>query len=515
MPREPFTSTRSPGRMRASATSAASSRVATGTTASDRQAGSEGGVRQRACRRTAHRDQEVEPGRRSRATRLTMERFGVRAELEHLAEHGDLAGASARSRHGVEHLPQRRRTGVVRIVDERDAPGQPEQLAAMRRRLQTTRGLYDLRHRNFELDRDGRRGQHIRQVAQAEERRDQRGRTRRRLELGRRAVETAVLDVRRSDIGCGIDAECHDLAEKPLGPGHDPRIVGVGDEHVLGVSGLENFGFRVGNRLGRLEEAEMGVANIGPHADVRFRDADQRANLSRMVHAQLDDSDLRPGPQLEQRERQTDVVVEIPLVPEDAITRRQKLRGDFLGRRLSGTSGDRHDPGARPASYLARDVLQAARRVIDSNHHPGRRLQWLRLVPRQHDGPCPARHRFGDEVVPVEPFAPDRYETISRGERPRIDHDPSDRRRPDRRGPPVPARSRRRRPRSARAAPRAMAPETERGAAPGRSSPRPRRRRAARDRRFPGTSRGPCRRPTRGRPNALPARLARSPPYDR
>ncbi len=34
----------------------------------------------------------------------------------------------------------------------------------------------------------------------------------------RRAVETAVLDVRRSDIGGGIDAECHDLAEKPLGP---------------------------------------------------------------------------------------------------------------------------------------------------------------------------------------------------------------------------------------------------------------------------------------------------------
>ena len=77
-------------------------------------------------------------------------------------------------------------------------PGQPQQLAAMRRRLQTTRGLYDLRHRNFELDRYGRRGQHIRQVAQAEERRDQRGRTRRRLELGRRAVETAVLDVRRA-----------------------------------------------------------------------------------------------------------------------------------------------------------------------------------------------------------------------------------------------------------------------------------------------------------------------------
>ena len=90
-----------------------------------------------------------------------MSRLGVRAELEHLAEHRDLARAPRRRPHRFERLAQRRRTGVVRIVDERDATGQPQQLAAVCRRPQSRGGFYDLRHRNFELDGNCRRGQHI------------------------------------------------------------------------------------------------------------------------------------------------------------------------------------------------------------------------------------------------------------------------------------------------------------------------------------------------------------------
>jgi hypothetical protein len=63
----------------------------------------------------------------------------------------------------------------------------------------------------------------------------------------------------------------------------------------------------------------VGVADVRPHAHLGLRDADERANLSRMVHAQLDDRDVRPRAQLQQRQRQADVVVEIPLVPEDPI----------------------------------------------------------------------------------------------------------------------------------------------------------------------------------------------------
>ncbi len=90
-----------------------------------------------------------------------MSRIGVGAELEHLAEHRDLARAPRRRPHRFERLAQRRRTGVVRIVDERDATRQPQQLAAVRRRPQSRGDLYNLRHRNFELDGNRRRGENI------------------------------------------------------------------------------------------------------------------------------------------------------------------------------------------------------------------------------------------------------------------------------------------------------------------------------------------------------------------
>ena len=278
-----------------------------------------------------------------------------------------------------------------------------------------------------------------------------------------------------------VDPERHDLPEEPLGPPHDSRVVGVGDEDIVGVRSIENLGLGIGDRVSRLEEPEVRVAHIGPHADVGLRDADQRANLSRMIHAQFDDCDLRPRAQLEQRERQADVVVEIPLVPEDAMARRQKLRGDFLGRRLARASRDRHDLGTRPPPYLTRDVLQRRRRVVDSNHdRPRRQLVSLRQIARHDDSACSPRQHVGHEVVAVEPLALDGDEAIASLERSRIDHDPPDRGRPIPMDDLVRPRRRRHRPRSARAAPRAMTPATGRDGAPARSSRRPRRRTAAR-----------------------------------
>ncbi len=104
-------------------------------------------------------------------------------------------------------------------------------------------------------------------------------------ELRRRPVEPAVLDRGGADVGRGVDPEGHDLAEEPLRPPHDSRVVGVGHEHVVGARALEDLGLGVGDGVGGGEESEVRVADIGPHADVGLRDADQRANLSRVIHA--------------------------------------------------------------------------------------------------------------------------------------------------------------------------------------------------------------------------------------
>ncbi len=131
--------------------------------------------------------------------------------------------------------------------------------------------------RHSELQADGDARQHVRQIAKAEERRLQLRRTCGRRHLGRHALEAAELDVAGAHVGIRIDPEGHDPAGKPCRPFQDARIVGVGDEHVRAVRRLENLRLGVGNRLGRGEEAEMCVADVGPHPHVRLGDADERA----------------------------------------------------------------------------------------------------------------------------------------------------------------------------------------------------------------------------------------------
>ena len=41
---------------------------------------------------------------------------------------------------------------------------------------------------------------------------------------------------------------------------------------------IEDLGFGVRDGIGRFEESEVGVADVGPYADVGLRDANQRAN---------------------------------------------------------------------------------------------------------------------------------------------------------------------------------------------------------------------------------------------
>ena len=121
---------------------------------------------------------------------------------------------------------------------------------------------------------------------------------------------------------------------------------------------LQDFTLGVGNRVGRGEEADVRVADVGPHADLRFGDVDERSDFSGMIHAELDHCHFGSRPQLEERERQADVVVQVSLVAKHPVPRRQKLRRDFLGRRLSCAAGDRHDLRSGSPPHVARDVLQ-------------------------------------------------------------------------------------------------------------------------------------------------------------
>ena len=170
-------------------------------------------------------------------------------------------------------------------------------------------------------------------VARAEERRLQRAaraaRRRRRVAAmpSRPRCSTSV----RADVGPLRHAERHARGRRTQPRARITRgIVGVGDEQV-GRAGACSRISALASAMASADakKPEVRVADVGPDAHVGLGDADQRADFTSVIHAELDHGDVRPRPQLEQRQRQADVVVQVPLVAEHAVPRRQELRGQL------------------------------------------------------------------------------------------------------------------------------------------------------------------------------------------
>ena len=226
----------------------------------------------------------------------------------------------------------------------------------------------DVRQRHVELDRHRRRRQYVRQVRAADERRREVHLAARRRHARARSIDPAIDDRGRAHVGRPIDPERHDAAAESVQARRDQRIVGVRHEHVLLARAFEDLRLRVRDRADRREEAEVRLAHVRPDAHVRLGNPHERADLPRVVHSELDDGNLRPLPQLHERERQPDVIVEVPAVADDAVARRQQLAGHLLGRRLPGAAGDGDDLRARLPPNCVCQRLQSCRRVGDFDH---------------------------------------------------------------------------------------------------------------------------------------------------
>jgi hypothetical protein len=121
-------------------------------------------------------------------------------------------------------------------------------------------------------------------------------------------------------------------------------VIAIGNRDRFFRRSLKDLGLRVSDGLDRLEELTVHFRHIGPHPKVWLRNLDQAFDLTGRTHAKLDHRDLRSGAQLEQGERDTDVVVEIAVTPEHAVTGSEGLRRQLFGRGLADASGNGHDP---------------------------------------------------------------------------------------------------------------------------------------------------------------------------
>ena len=116
-------------------------------------------------------------------------------------------------------------------------------------------------------------------------------------------------------------------------------------------------------------------ADIRHHADLRFGDPRQLANLARMIHSHFDHGGPAIVGQTQNRQRHAEVIVVVADGAAGAELHAQQARDGVFGGGLAGASGDADHRSAPALSRLARQLLQRGQRV---RHH---QLQDFRVRP--------------------------------------------------------------------------------------------------------------------------------------
>ncbi len=237
------------------------------------------------------------------------------------------------------------------------------------------------------------------------------------LELDRSALELEArpaLEVRGELLGAERralgEAEGDQAPSSACREGHQLFRVGVDDAGRAGAHRLEELGLGGRDRGDVREVAEMSPADIRDDADVGVCDLRERGDLARVVHAELEDGDLRVSGDAQQREGQAPVIVEVALRAGDCEACAERRFCQAPGRRLPARARDRDDLQVATCPLVLRERAESGGRVLAADHGGVRgRLDGVGDDERGRAG----LGRVGGEAVPIEARAADREEDVT------------------------------------------------------------------------------------------------------
>ena len=267
----------------------------------------------------------------------------------------------------VERALRRGRVRVVAVVDDRDAAGQPHDLAAMRRRPQRRR----LSPRssasgtsNSSATAVG--GEDVREVPATDERR-------RRPRRCRAASSPARWCHRSRDRRRAMRARRRRDRCRTSRPGrrNDATRAAIRGSSAFATSSVEALApSRISAFASAIASTEAKKPECASPTLVHTRTSGSATRTSVLISPAwfIPSSTTAISGRCrssDQRQRQPDVVVEIAPVADHAIPRREKLAGHFLRRGLARAAGNGHDLGARFAPNRVPQRLQRHGRVVD------------------------------------------------------------------------------------------------------------------------------------------------------
>src|SRR5260221_111479 len=154
-------------------------------------------------------------------------------------------------------------------------------------------------------------------------------------------------------------------------------VVAVEDRGAAGFDTVEDLGLGIGDRLERGEIAEMRDLDRGDDGDMRPGDRAELGELAGMVHAELEDAEIRLARHSRQRQRHAPLIVEAADGGVGQALARQRNPQRLLGPGLADAPSDADDPG------MAAPPRRAAERRSPISSAPG---QAARMAARMMSG---------------------------------------------------------------------------------------------------------------------------------
>ncbi len=240
------------------------------------------------------------------------------------------------------------------------------------------------RHRERDGQRSGRRGQ---------------------VQLAAEAVRNEVA----AHLRLVVEAEAQlPAVARKLAPDVRLRVVGI--EHGDAAGCQANVDLALGQRhvLHRAESFEVRALRVVHQRHGRRREARQVVDLAGVVHAHLDHCRMMLRTQLEQGQRQSDVVVQVALGRQHTLGRAAEMcaqdrRAHFLDRGLAVAAGDAQERNRETAAPGGGELAQREARVI----HRDQRQAGVGLGPDacDHGAGGPLGQHLAHVVVAVEALA--------------------------------------------------------------------------------------------------------------
>ena len=230
---------------------------------------------------------------------------------------------------------------------------------------------------------------------------------------------TVAVQVRSKVAGGIFDAISYHLAAEALAFVPQKRLIAAENSRAALLQTLENLQFGLADALTRAKKLDMRGADVGDNRQIRLGSRRHAGKLTEMVHAHLCYQHFGIPGHTHERQRQTDLIVQVAFCLLCAEAVRENGIQQLLGGGLADRPCYADDLAAAHRAVAACEVEQRLRGVLNVQ----RRHRIFLVFSMAHHGGRAVLDRLADEIVRVKPLALDRQEQRLRRDLPRIGRD--------------------------------------------------------------------------------------------